>query len=322
MRGSAQDGELEVSTWDRDAGWDEMLETAKRLGILERYRVLDAQGARARIDSPVFRGALETTFEPRCTPRAWREVCAASCSAAASGSSSTRRSRGSTRAGVRSREPHTARCAPARRSSRSTRGRSTGAEFRRGLTVRGTYIVLTAPAPERLDELGWTDGTGLWDTRASVHYVRTTPDGRIAFGIGGMQPDFARTIDRRYVRRALDPGRDPGPASDVPVVRRRAGRGRVGRAHRRRGAARAGVHDRRARHGTRGPRVHGQRRRPVAPGRADAHRALGRDGEVLALPLVDLEPKRPRRSRSAASARSWRTERSSGETTPSTTAGV
>ena len=95
--------------------------------------------------------------------------------------------------------------------------------FRRGLTVRGTYIVLTAPAPERLDELGWTDGTGLWDTRASVHYVRTTPDGRIAFGIGGMQPDFARTIDRRYaydapsIRPRSDLHRMFPSFADVPV---------------------------------------------------------------------------------------------------------
>ena len=36
------------------------------------------------------------------------------------------------------------------------------------------------------------------DLRSSVHYLRTTPDGRIAFGLGGLQPDLARRIDHRY----------------------------------------------------------------------------------------------------------------------------
>ena len=70
--------------------------------------------------------------------------------------------------------------------------------FRRLLTVRGSYIALTAPAPEKLEELGWTNGMGLWDHRAALHYVRTTPDGRIAFGVGGMQPGLARTIGPRF----------------------------------------------------------------------------------------------------------------------------
>jgi glycine/D-amino acid oxidase-like deaminating enzyme len=82
--------------------------------------------------------------------------------------------------------------------------------FRRLLTVRGSYIALTAPAPERLEELGWTNGMGVWDHRAALHYLRTTPDGRLAFGVGGMQPGLARTIgprfawDERAVRVAVE----------------------------------------------------------------------------------------------------------------------
>ena len=34
---------------------------------------------------------------------------------------------------------------------------------------------------------------GLWDHRAALHYVHTTPDGRIAFGVEGMQPGLARS---------------------------------------------------------------------------------------------------------------------------------
>ena len=69
--------------------------------------------------------------------------------------------------------------------------------FRRTLMVRGSYIVLTAPAPELLKEIGWTDGSGLADMRAAIHYVRTTPD-RIAFGVGGISQNLARRIGPRF----------------------------------------------------------------------------------------------------------------------------
>jgi glycine/D-amino acid oxidase-like deaminating enzyme len=54
--------------------------------------------------------------------------------------------------------------------------------FRRAIVPRGTYIVVTEPAPERLAEIGWTGGEGLADWRTALRYFRTTPDGRIAFG--------------------------------------------------------------------------------------------------------------------------------------------
>ena len=66
------------------------------------------------------------------------------------------------------------------------------------LTVRGSYMVITAPAPEELAAIGWTGGECVRDLRSSIHYLRTTPDGRIAFGLGGLQPDLARRIDHRY----------------------------------------------------------------------------------------------------------------------------
>ena len=59
-------------------------------------------------------------------------------------------------------------------------------------------MVVTEPAPERLEKLGWTGGEQIRDLRSSIHYARTTPDGRIALGLGGLQPDLARRIDHRY----------------------------------------------------------------------------------------------------------------------------
>ena len=79
--------------------------------------------------------------------------------------------------------------------------------FRRTIVPRGTYIVITAPAPERLTEIGWTGGEGLADWRTALRYLRTTPDGRIAFGaaaatagLGGARP--ATALRRRFDSRS------------------------------------------------------------------------------------------------------------------------
>jgi len=60
-----------------------------------------------------------------------------------------------------------------------------GSPLRGRLTVTSSHIVLTEPVPDVLEEIGWTGGECITDCRAMVHYLRTTPDGRIAFGWGG-----------------------------------------------------------------------------------------------------------------------------------------
>ena len=57
--------------------------------------------------------------------------------------------------------------------------------FRRALSVASSHIVLTEPVPEVLEAAGWTGGEAISDLRTMLHYFRTTPDGRIAFGWGG-----------------------------------------------------------------------------------------------------------------------------------------
>jgi glycine/D-amino acid oxidase-like deaminating enzyme len=57
--------------------------------------------------------------------------------------------------------------------------------LRNSLTVTSSHIVLTEPVPELLEEIGWTGGECITDCRTMLHYFRTTPDGRIAFGLGG-----------------------------------------------------------------------------------------------------------------------------------------
>ncbi len=53
------------------------------------------------------------------------------------------------------------------------------------LTVTSSHMVITEPVPDLLEEIGWTGGECITDSRAMVNYFRTTPDGRIAFGWGG-----------------------------------------------------------------------------------------------------------------------------------------
>lgn len=58
-------------------------------------------------------------------------------------------------------------------------------ELARSLFVIASDIVATPPIPERLAEIGWTDGIAISDSRLLVNYYRTTLDGRVAFGQGG-----------------------------------------------------------------------------------------------------------------------------------------
>jgi glycine/D-amino acid oxidase-like deaminating enzyme len=69
--------------------------------------------------------------------------------------------------------------------------------YRRSLAVASSHIVLTEPVPDVLEELGWTGGEAIVDSRTLVHYMRTTPDGRIAFGWGGGTMGFGGRASRR-----------------------------------------------------------------------------------------------------------------------------
>ncbi len=167
--------------------------------------------------------------------------------------------------------------------------------FRRHITVRGSYIVMTAPAPEKLQAIGWTDGSGLSDYRAALHYLRTTPDGRIAFGIGGMQPNLARNIGPRFaydedaIRVAIrDLHRMFPTFADVPIDAGWGGPIDVSGSH----LPFFGTLE--------GGSVHyglgytGNGVGPGASGRTDpgaAHR-LGRYEDILDLPVVDAKPLR------------------------------
>lgn len=68
----------------------------------------------------------------------------------------------------------------------------------RRLTNFGSYVVLTEPAPELLEETGWTGGEAIVDGRMFLHYFRTTLDGRVLMGSGSGPIGFGGRIDDRF----------------------------------------------------------------------------------------------------------------------------
>ena len=209
-------GDLGVATSDGTVGaWDDNVAAAERLGVADTFTVLSPDELRARCDSPLFRGGVfdhdAATVQPARLARGLRRVLLERGVRIHERTPVTRFGVGGRHdAGGRSIDTGAGRGAPA--VAESPRGSvragaavialnawaSSWRRFRRLLTVRGTYIVLTASVPEELERIGWTGGEGIWDFRAALHYLRTTPDGRIAFGLGGMQPGLTRTIGPRF----------------------------------------------------------------------------------------------------------------------------
>jgi glycine/D-amino acid oxidase-like deaminating enzyme len=70
--------------------------------------------------------------------------------------------------------------------------------LRRRLTVFGSYVVLTEPVPELLEQIGWTGGEAIFDGRMFLHYFRATNDGRVLMGSGSGPIGFGGKIDRRF----------------------------------------------------------------------------------------------------------------------------
>ncbi|CAN5163692.1 FAD-dependent oxidoreductase [soil metagenome] len=94
------------------------------------------------------------------------------------------------------------------------------------LTNFGSYVVLTEPVPELLEEIGWTGGEAICDARMCLHYFRTTNDGRVLMGSGSGPIGTGGRIDARFSRDVATAGRAARglerllPAfADVPLER-------------------------------------------------------------------------------------------------------
>src|SRR5205809_1887663 len=77
----------------------------------------------------------------------------------------------------------------------------------RRLTNFGSYVVLTEPVPDLVEQIGWTGGESIVDGRMFVHYFRTTRDGRVLMGSGSGPIGFGGRIDERFSRDRPTAGR-------------------------------------------------------------------------------------------------------------------
>jgi glycine/D-amino acid oxidase-like deaminating enzyme len=184
----------------QDAAIDRVVAAARELGVDgSRVISLDATAVRARCDSPLFRRGLfvpdDATVHParlalglrrrllergvavheRSRVRALRvvgpgEVVIETDSARVRAGSAVLAINAATR-GVR--------------------------PLRSRLSVTSSHIVLTEPVPDVLEAVGWTGGESVTDARTFLHYFRTTPDGRIAFGWGGGRLAYGARLDGR-----------------------------------------------------------------------------------------------------------------------------
>jgi len=178
-------GYLQVSTTPvHDGAWDEALAACRDLGEAEVCVPLGAEEVAARCASPVFRGGVyypgAATVQPARLARGLRGALldagvrvyerSPARPAESAGGFAVETEGGRLRAGaaVLAAGPSLAGLRP----------------LRRRLTLTSSHMLITVPVPDVLEEIGWSGGECITDSRAMLHYMRTTPDGRIAFGWG------------------------------------------------------------------------------------------------------------------------------------------
>jgi glycine/D-amino acid oxidase-like deaminating enzyme len=181
-------GYLDVSASPaQDHAWDDVVAACRELGEPDACVELSPAEVADRCRSPRFRGGIllagTATVQPARLAFGLRERLAGR------GASLFEDSRvGSLRARDGSVEARTARGTVRARAAVLAIGGAVagrGAPLRRHLTIASSHIALSEPVPDLLEKIGWTGGECITDSRAMLHYLRTTPDGRIAFGWGG-----------------------------------------------------------------------------------------------------------------------------------------
>jgi glycine/D-amino acid oxidase-like deaminating enzyme len=305
-----------VDAWFKKAGYvyaatasqhmavcEEMLRLAREVGAGDELRELTAEEVRARCDSASFRGGAflrdGASVQPARLARALRRILQARGVTIHESTTVSRLEPGPPAVAVTPRGTVRARQAVIAVNAWATRW----PELRRRLVAWSSYIVLTAPAPDRLGAIHWTGGELVSDLRTSVRYFRTTPDGRIAFGGGGGRAgttigesftnDFRAVVEAAEGLRLLFP-----TLADVPIVDAWGGPIDVSPTHL-------------PAFGSLEPNVHyalGYTGNGVAPshlaGRVLADLITGADSDVVRLPMVNARartfPPQPLRALGAA----------------------
>lgn len=220
----------------QDDAWASAVRACRAVGAGDRFVPLTPEDVRARVQSPVLRGGVympgAATIQPAALARGLRRVLLERGVVIHEGTAAMEID--GQRPGWLGRAGAGARRAPARRGAtggpRPVRVRTASAAgdgevlagsavvalnawaaawpwFGRRLVTWSSYIVLTEPIPDRLVDIGWTGGEGVSDARFTLHYLRTTPDGRIAIGGGGGRAGFGGRIDGTFTSDARSAAR-------------------------------------------------------------------------------------------------------------------
>jgi glycine/D-amino acid oxidase-like deaminating enzyme len=221
-----QGGYLRVSASPaQDGEWRDAVEACARLGVPDEYVELSAGEVQDRCASPVMRSAAfmrnAATVHPARLARGLRKAVEAAGASVLEHTAVT---------GVDGNGPLTVRTARgsliAEQVVMAVNAWGAGwPGFRTTLLTWGSHMVMTEPVPERLAAIGWNGGEAIADGRFTVHYFRTTPDGRVAFGAGVGAAGYGGRVDGRYdhdpraerrARAALD--RFFPQLADVPLA--------------------------------------------------------------------------------------------------------
>jgi glycine/D-amino acid oxidase-like deaminating enzyme len=175
---------IRVATTESQLGsWEESVRTAADLGAPDEIVVASAEDVRARCASPLFIGGalhrLNATVHPARLGLGLRAKLLERGVRIHERTQVTRLDRDG---GVETRAGRV-RAGSVVLAVNTAAARFPG--YRLSLAVASSHIVLTEPIPDVLEELGWTGGEAIVDSRTLVHYTRTTRDGRIVFGWGG-----------------------------------------------------------------------------------------------------------------------------------------
>ncbi len=181
-------GYLQVSAAPaQDGTWEETAAACQALGAIDAVQVLGSDEVAARCASPAFRGGAfypdAATLQPARLAHGLRDRLLAA-GVEIHERSPVRRLHDSP-AGVEARTGSGAVRAGTAVVAIGGAAKSSRGPLSSSLTVTSSHIVLTEPVPDLLEEVGWTGGECITDCRTMLHYFRTTPDGRIAFGLGG-----------------------------------------------------------------------------------------------------------------------------------------
>jgi glycine/D-amino acid oxidase-like deaminating enzyme len=209
-------GYLQVSTAPaHDGVWDEAVAACRELGEAKAAQPLDPAGVAVRCASPAFRGGAfypdSATVQPARLALGLRERLlaagveihehspvrrlSADCSFVPpmGGKSLQHRPGG----GAIAETDGGAVRAGAAIVAIGGAAKAPHAPLRDSLTITSSHLVLTEPVPGLLEEIGWTGGECITDSRALIDYFRTTPDGRIAFGWGGGRIEMGARLGGR-----------------------------------------------------------------------------------------------------------------------------